>query len=318
MSPSSRIQRRADGVTTGPCPLCGESPVTLHLRAKNAQIPREYRITEERLGSCWDLWRCNRCGLIFSDWRLTQEELERLYRSMEDALYDSEDENRRRTFRKDLARIAQSLPKEKSDISLLDIGCATGLFLVEAKERGWRIAGIDVSSWAIGRARERGIQNLHEGTAFSYPANPASFDVITLLDTIEHDPDPAALLERVQMLLKPGGLLYITTPDIGGITARIFGARWWGMNPLHLTYFSRAPMKLLLERHGFDVLSIRAYRRSFTLGYWAHRLAHFHPGFSRAIGASLRFLHLSPLALPLTLFDAMEVLARRREQTVNS
>lgn len=312
MSPFSRIQKRADGVTMGPCPLCGESPVTLHLRAKNAQIPREYRITEERLGSCWDLWRCKRCGLIFSDWRLTQEEIEKLYRGMEDALYEREDESRRRTFRNDLARIARRLPQGARAVSLLDIGCATGLFLLEAAQKGWSVAGVDVSPWAIGCARERGIQTLHEGTVFSLAALPSSFDVITLLDTIEHDQDPAALLDRVRALLKPQGLLYLTTPDIGGITARLFGSRWWGINPLHLTYFSRAPMKRLLERHGFSMLSIRSYRRTFTLGYWVHRLAHFHPGLSRALGSLLRFLHLPSLPLPLTLFDAMEVIARKR------
>ncbi len=310
MMPSSRVRRDENGGFVGPCPSCGESPVILFLKAKNTDKPEQYRITEEQLRTCWDLWKCARCGFIFSDWQLSEAELEALYKNMKDAVYDSEDVSRRLTFRHDLKRITQHL--RTHPVSLLDVGCATGLFLVEAKELGWQVAGIDVSSWAIRRTKERGITDAHEGTVFSFPGKPGNFDVVTLLDYIEHDPDPGKLLDRIHVLLKPHGLLYITTPDIGGITARIFGARWWGINPLHLTYFSRAPMRRLLERHGFEVLRLRSYRRTFTLGYWASRLTHFSPGFSKKLEAVLRFFHLSSLPFSITLFDAMEVIARKQ------
>jgi SAM-dependent methyltransferase len=307
-------------VGTGHCAVCGEVPVELHLEARTDRIPQVYRITDEEHATCWDLWRCSRCGLIFSDWRLTHAELESLYRRMQDQLYDREDHCRRLTFQRGLALIEQHHHRPDSDDStlgsgrplgrLLDVGCATGIFLDEAAARGWAPAGVDLSHWAVRQARERGLQNVYECDLYALPPS-GPFDCITMLDYIEHDPHPGRLVERVSQLLRPGGLLYITSPDISGLAARLLGSRWWGINPLHLYYFSRQCICRLLENHGFEVVVARSYTRVFTLGYWASRLEHFHPSLGRGGAAIFRALGLAGIRIPLNLGDMMEVLARR-------
>jgi 2-polyprenyl-3-methyl-5-hydroxy-6-metoxy-1,4-benzoquinol methylase len=307
-------------VGTGHCAVCGEVPVELHLEARTDRIPQVYRITDEEHATCWDLWRCKQCGLIFSDWRLTHAELESLYRRMQDQLYDSEDRCRRLTFRRGLELIERHrrrFPEGADDgaaggrSKLLDVGCATGIFLDEAAARGWDIAGVDLSHWAVQQARRRGLSRVYECDLYSLP-EPGSFDCVTMLDYIEHDPHPGRLVERVAQLLRPGGLLYITSPDIGGLAARLLGSRWWGINPLHLYYFSRQCISRLLEQHGFEVVVARSYTRVFTLGYWASRLEHFHPVMGRGGSALFRMLGLAGIRVPLNLGDMMEVLARRQ------
>lgn len=324
----------------GHCAICGQSPVELVLKAHTDHIPRVYRITEEGHPNCWDLWRCRECGLIFSDWHLTPDELHGLYRRMHDELYDAEDHCRRLTFRRGLdliskyvpsaevagsersdgpgSGIASSEPSLRSDPAtqfrgrLLDIGCATGSFLEEARDLRWQVEGVDLSHWAIDRARERGIHSVHEGTVYTLPGAPERFDVVTMLDYIEHDDAPDRLIQRVNTLLKPGGCLYITSPDIGGLTARMLGSRWWGINPLHLYYFSHDCIGQLLKRHGFEVVVSRSYTRVFTLGYWVSRLEHFHPLPARLATGMIRTLGLANLRIPLNLGDMMEVVACKR------
>jgi SAM-dependent methyltransferase len=296
------------------CAICGESSVELVLEAHTDHIPRVYRITEEDHPNCWDLWRCRQCGLIFSDWHLTPDELHGLYRRMHDELYDAEDACRRLTFRRGLGLIAENVARADAAPPgrLLDVGCATGSFLEEARDLGWQVEGVDLSRWAIDRARARGIEPVHEGTVYTLPGPAERFDVVTMLDYIEHDDAPDRLIEQVRSLLKRGGCLYITSPDIGGLTARMLGARWWGINPLHLYYFSHDCLGRLLRRHGFEVVVSRSYTRVFTLGYWASRLEHFHPVPARVATTVFRALGVANLRIPLNLGDMMEVVARKQ------
>lgn len=280
----------------------------LTVHATTDHVPLNYRITEERLATCWDLLSCDRCGLQISDWHLSDADINHLYETMEDDLYDQENASRRLTFHRGLDLI-ERFAKEKG--VLLDVGCATGLFLLEANVRGWMSRGVDLSRWAVKLARGRALQ-IHEGTMHDVPQENGSCRAISMLDYIEHDPHPAEAIARAAQLLAPGGLLYITTPDCDGLLARLLGSRWWGINPLHLTYFSRRTMKMLLEQKGFEVLVSRHYTRVFTLDYWASRLAHFHPALAPFTQKIFRMLGISQVPFKLNLFDMMEVLARKK------
>lgn len=294
------------------CLVCGEAPAVLHIRARTRLIPQNYRITEEDHTPCWDIWRCTQCGFIFSDWKLSEEELRRLYATMQDELYEREEQTRRLTFQRGLSFLGQwTQPSSSAHKKLLDVGCATGGFLLEARARGWTVEGADLSAWAVGRAHAHGLA-VHQGTIHSLPSDVMRFDAITMLDYIEHDPDPALLLDRARELLRPGGCVYITTPDIGGRVARLLGGKWWGINPLHLHYFSRASLRSLLEQHEFQVVVARAYTRVFTAEYWASRLEHFHPSLARWSVKGLKRLKLAEKHITLNLGDMMEVIARKK------
>src|SRR5881628_2636915 len=133
---------------------------------------------------------------------------------------------------------------------LLDVGCALGDFLMEAKDAGWDVEGVEISHYAAQRARERGLR-VTAGRIEDLDLPAASFDVITLYDSIEHMTDPVATLAAVHRLLVPGGLVHVVTPNVGGLQARALGRFWYHFKPgEHLFYFTPETLRATLERSG--------------------------------------------------------------------
>lgn len=133
---------------------------------------------------------------------------------------------------------------------LLDIGCANGVFLKLAARR-FEVLGVDVSPEAVEHARERlGLPALcGDFERLDLPAS--GFDVITLWDVLASLRDPAASLRRIATLLKPGGRLIMTLPDIDSLSFRLL-RRFWPLliPPINLHYFSPASTRALLAQAG--------------------------------------------------------------------
>lgn len=207
------------------------------------------------------LVRCVHCGLIFVNPRPPFEDLARQYEGSyfncpeptfggyED--YDADREDIMRTFRGRMKLIRPLLGSATA--RLLDVGCATGIFLEVAREAGWRGEGLDISAYALGRAKAKGFE-VHRGTLAGARLAEGGYDVITMWDLIEHVPDPAAVLAECRRLLRPGGVVAISTPDAGSLLARLLGSRWLGFRSIdeHLYFFSRRSMGAMLEAAGFD------------------------------------------------------------------
>jgi SAM-dependent methyltransferase len=288
------------------CPVCGAHAFRFNRPAATSAVPRVYRITERAHPNCWAVFSCTGCGLGRADWKFSQETLREMYTEMRDEVYDEQQRCRQLTF----ARGLQLLERFRPPGRLLDAGCATGGFVAEAAARGWTAEGVDLSRWAVRRARARGL-SVSEGDVRSVDLPLAAFDAVSLLDVLEHDSRPRELLERIHSLLRPDGCIYLTTPDAGSAAARAFGQHWWGMNPMHLWYFSRATLRTLVTSCGFDVIAMRSYTRVFALRYWAERLAHLHPTLARLGVGAVDLTRIGDVAVPLNLGDMLEVTARK-------
>ncbi len=153
----------------------------------------------------------------------------------------------------------------KNGTRLLDIGCGEGFFLSNASRAGYITKGIELSQDAAAYARrEFGLDV--EAKPFEELCFPEDyFDVITLWQVLEHVPYPCMILEEVHRILKPGGLLAMSTPDIGGIPARIFGRRWWNIRRLHINQFTTKTIMSILKNIGFKNMSSVSYRESISL-----------------------------------------------------
>lgn len=157
-------------------------------------------------------------------------------------------------------------------LSVLDIGCSSGLFLDEARKAGFAVRGAEISPESSAFAREHFGLPVHTGDWRDAGYADASFDVVTLFDVIEHLADPQAELDAVIRLLKPGGLLLQSTPDIDGLFPRLsyLVARqidYWPHPepPWHLFQFSAATLGAMTEKAGFRVT--RADRTMIGLDY---------------------------------------------------
>jgi len=226
------------------CPLC-ESAAARYLVTRRG----------------FDVVRCRSCGLVFV-WPLpTAEALEAFY-SAGGYHAEVDEAERRRTFADRLARIEELAPRRGR---LLDVGCAAGLFLDVARAEGWDVAGVDLNRNSVDAARERGL-DVRRGDLADQEFPQGAFDAITLFDLIEHTGDPRTLLARCRALLRPGGLLVITTPDVGGLAPRVtwalfgltLGAWDHPTPPGHLVQFSRATLSRLLGECGYEVAAFRS------------------------------------------------------------
>jgi 2-polyprenyl-3-methyl-5-hydroxy-6-metoxy-1,4-benzoquinol methylase len=217
--------------------------------------------------------RCESCGLVRTSPRDTLETLETVYTRLEDPLYDAETANRVITVKRELDFIEQFTPVTGR---LLDVGCSTGIFLAAARDRGWIVDGIEASDWAVSLARERfGLEQIRQGFVEDIEFEPASFDVITLWDVLEHVHSPTGVLDRLNGWLKPGGLLFVNVPNVESTAAAVL-RRWW---PLllreHLWYFSPRTLDMALSKTGFRVRRTRPNRVTFSLANVSLRLGQY-------------------------------------------
>lgn len=135
---------------------------------------------------------------------------------------------------------------------LLDFGFGDGEFLRFASKIGWMVEGIDFDPEVVRRAKMCGLNVRCCTTAAELNADQDKYDVITLSHVIEHMHDPCGLLTQLYRLLKPGGYLWLETPNLGSYGAKRFGGNWRGLEiPRHLVIFNLHSLQLALCRAGF-------------------------------------------------------------------
>jgi 2-polyprenyl-3-methyl-5-hydroxy-6-metoxy-1,4-benzoquinol methylase len=154
------------------------------------------------------------------------------------------------------------------DGRLLDVGCGEGSFLDLAGRAGWQATGIDTDPEAVAAAQRAGVDARCE-TLAEHAAGGSHYDAVTISHVLEHVPDPVALLEDAYVALRPGGTVWIATPNLLGAGHRHYGAQWWPLDaPRHLVVFSPASLRRAVEGAGFiDV------RPRDTAGFTRHDFA---------------------------------------------
>jgi 2-polyprenyl-3-methyl-5-hydroxy-6-metoxy-1,4-benzoquinol methylase len=137
---------------------------------------------------------------------------------------------------------------------LLEIGCGDGGFLGVAKSQGWDVWGVELSHGS-GQVAASSLGNtrVHIGTVHDCPYPRETFDVVVMKSVIEHLAAPTADLAAIRQCLKPGGYLYVLTPNIESFDARIYGQHWYALMPGdHLWFFSTRTLRAFLKNAGFE------------------------------------------------------------------
>lgn len=135
---------------------------------------------------------------------------------------------------------------------LLDVGFGNGGFLKLAGEMGWSAQGIDFDAKAVAVARAQGL-DVRRASVDDLLQESARYDVITISHVIEHVYDPVQLLGTLYRLLKPGGYLWLETPNLESAGARRFGSDWMALDPpRHLLLLNSRALRMSLEKAGFQ------------------------------------------------------------------
>ncbi|MBI4056638.1 MAG: class I SAM-dependent methyltransferase [Elusimicrobia bacterium] len=174
----------------------------------------------------------------------------------------------RKTAKFFIRLIKKYWPGDFKEAKVLDFGCATGVFLDEIRKQGAIVQGIELSRWASAYAQSRfGLEILGQDI-FELDLPKNHFDLITMIHSVEHLPDPVRVVERLVESLKPGGLLVIATPDVSSMGERFFGSRWQYYVPHdHLALFDKSSVTRLLKKVNLTLSGIEPYlwRRWGTL-----------------------------------------------------
>lgn len=289
-----------------PCNLCGSSDSSVLYSPRGGRPDGAAKMTTDTYGVFDFVVRCRKCGLAFLDPVPPPSSAVAAYADMGDPEYLEQQECRSINAHLALQTIHRFVKKGR----LLDIGCSAG-FLLNAARFSFEVCGVEPSSWASALGREKFGLDIRTGTVDALDLPKAHFDVVTMVDVIEHVADPSATLRRVHELLADGGVLYLVTPDLRSLSARILGRYWWGLRPAHLYYFDRRTMAALLKAAGFRVISEKSYGRIFTFGYWLSRLRTYPRVITAPLGALFRALGIEQKVLYLDTRDSMEICAEK-------
>lgn len=235
------------------CPACG-----------NSSAQQIY----ERLNKEKGLLKCLGCGLYFI-WPAAKKTFacaSNYYASWprQELNSDSLEEMKIATFE----RVMDAVSRYKNSGDLLDVGCAFGHLMKVAKGRGWNVYGIDSSGFATEAARKMlDTDNIETGNFMDFSAWGRSFDVVTMMDSLEHIYEVSPALEKCRKVLKDKGLLVILTPDIQSFSRRCLQKLWPHFNEDHVVFFSQSAAKKILGLNGFKVLSAQPFKKVFNMNY---------------------------------------------------
>jgi 2-polyprenyl-3-methyl-5-hydroxy-6-metoxy-1,4-benzoquinol methylase len=196
---------------------------------------------------------------------------------------------------------------------LLDVGCAAGFFVAEARRLNWAAEGVDVSEELIGWGTRHVSPNLVAGTFAERDVARESVNVVTMWDYIEHSIDPRADLDRAWEILVPGGLIALSTGDVGSLFARVSGKRWHLLTPRHHNFFfSQSTLTRMLRSAGFEPVSSTHCAAWYSAKHLAYKLESLLArGIGRAASHHLGTARLGQVQIPVNLFDIVTVIARK-------
>jgi SAM-dependent methyltransferase len=218
--------------------------------------------------------------------------------------YTAEEQILKVGFRKYERQLRALFPKYPSKPRLLEIGSAYGYFLDIAAEH-FDVTGIEINAEARMHCLENG-HKMHDGDLFSLE-DSNGFDIITSFASLEHIPEPKAILSKVFDLLKPGGYLYLTTIDSGSLLARASGRKWRMIHPpTHVNYFSSASLSDLLRRLGYIDIRVKSV--------WQYRSldAALLPKFAKSpLYGLIQKTGINKWPIPFNFGDIIGVLAKK-------
>ena len=272
MMSANSTRNRAPANIEGTCWVCGGHSLEFarHGVPPSSVNSEDFNITSSQYGVTGELHRCRNCGFLQST---GFREVLHFYEELEDPDYEKSRGPRSLQARK----IMNVISRQKPSGRLLDIGAGSGILIEQALKLGYLAEGVEPSAWLQSKAKQSGFQ-VYSGS-FPNSAVQGVFDVICMIDVLEHIRDPMGLLEHIPKYLAAGGVLVVITPDVHSLTARLMRSKWWHYRIAHVGYFDQHSLDVLFDRVGLRRVGARHATWYFSLGYLLVRLGRYMPGF---------------------------------------
>jgi SAM-dependent methyltransferase len=290
------------------CPLCQTRELEIFSDGVDVKLDPLGLGSSRQHISHGRILRCRACEFGFRQMRPSEVDLFALYSKLDSSVYEKEAIGRSQTAKRHLQIVEHYAAKGY----ILDVGCASGIFLRKAAETGWMVVGVEPANGLCQQAKQllHGHGEIHCGSLQEVDLPQSFFDAITLWDVLEHVPDPVLFLNRCASLLKPGGYLFLNVPDLDSVQARLLKDRWPLLLAEHLNYFNRPSLRRCGELAGLRWVAFGQRAAWFSLEYVLYRLGqHEIPGASygrRVVANTL----LGRICLPILLGESYGVWSR--------
>lgn len=279
------------------CWVCGATQLTLAKpgNAGKSLSSSDFAITDAGYGKTLSVYRCSGCGFMQCH---EIHDAVSFYESLSDHAYEAGREQRMLQADALLKVCLSHLAPVRKIARLLDIGAGSGILLEAATRRGISAEGVEPSSWLAAAARKHGCR-VFEGT-LPHSEAKGPYDIITIVDVIEHVTDPLELLRHARRLLSSDGIMLVVTPDSNSIAARLMGWKWWHYRVAHIGYFQRRTLELACESAGLSVRHAERPGWYFTVSYLRERLLQYLPDWLLP-----KMAWMDEAVVPLNLYDSL-------------
>jgi SAM-dependent methyltransferase len=250
------------------CPLCGSGKRTTVYNASDILYgkPGTYPVV-----------RCQSCTLSYVSPRPTPEALGAHY-PRDYISYSSSDDSpalarpfirqlERSTSQRRIRLIERARGRILPETQIVDVGCGLNQLLEEVlRVRGAVGQGVDMDETMVQRALRRGMP-VTQSTFSEAKLETGRYDLVTMMEYLEHDPWPLSTLREARRVLRPGGHLAIEIPHVDGLPARFFKQHWANLDaPRHLVFFDRTTLRRALREQGFELESFTTFGIPFFVG----------------------------------------------------
>lgn len=296
------------------CPVCGSRDATVRRAAcyppdiEMAALRAAYSASSDHV-LMDQVVECRQCGMVYITPRPDARLIQDGYESGEDRRFVAQNPERIHSFERKVRSILKRTGLNPAGRRLLDVGCAGGAFLVAAGRAGFHAQGLEPSRWLADYSRSQYGLDVRQAVLEPGLFPESSFDVVTIWDVIEHVPEPRAVLAAAHSLLKPGGYLWLSYPDIATWSAKLLGRKWPFWLSVHLHYYRPSSMRQQLERSGFVVKYMQSFDQELKLGYILQRAAGIVPPV-KVLGGLVSLLRLRNLPIRYHMGQRMVVAQR--------
>lgn len=221
---------------------------------------RSSKFTEHSVVDGYSLIKCINCDLLQT--KTSEKDRERYVKNKYNAKYADDYVQAVPKLSLRFAKQFSLIKKYKQVGALLDVGCGTGHFLkyLSNDHKKWKLFGVEPSDLLRKAAKRNSNINVKDGRLNSIPFADKYFDVITCYDVFEHDIELSKNINELNRVLKPGGLLFIQSPNYRSLMAYIVGKKWdWWCVPDHVVHFSYDFLTNFINRNGFSILESYTY-----------------------------------------------------------
>lgn len=273
---------------TTKCSLCGHTyNRELYLKYKN-----------------YYLVRCDFCSFVSVKNTPTESELNSFYSSKDYENPLTAEEVIRTEAKISINMISKFLNNGK----LLDIGCGRGYFMDEAIKKGWEAEGFDYSRSVVNYATNKLDLNVKRKNIFSFRTE-SKYDLVTLIQFIEHFPNPVDVFKKALSFVKASGYVYVATPNIDSLISKVCRKEFDHIiPPEHLSFFSSKSLNHMFSQQNVEIVYLGTWSTSQEFVSILRRLKRKVLGFNTKLKNKNEILSFNKETSNIAIRDEFKIL----------